>query len=71
MDKWINVKESVPKKNGVFPSANVLVYCKNGYIGLGYFHNGKMNIACDFCSEDRIITHWMPLPNPPNEVEDG
>jgi hypothetical protein len=64
--KWISVTERLPEKD-----ATVLVYCRGGIwemIGI-YSYEGE-NEWRDFlgyyCSEvtDKM-THWMPLPEPP------
>ena len=67
VQKWIPVTEKLPEESGrylctlksvLFRNSTyqmVLVYCKGG------FHDGCI------CMEN--ITHWMPLPEPPEEVE--
>ena len=76
-NSWIPVTERLPKKI----TNKVLVYCKNGYIGFGHYEefrgvtdwynleNGKPFREWDLedC-ETYEVTHWMPLPEPP-EVE--
>lgn len=75
--RWISVEEQLPEKI----TNKVLVYCKNGYIGFGHYEkfqgvedwynleSGKPFREWDLedC-ETYEVTHWMPLPEPP-EVE--
>ncbi len=58
--KWISVKDRLPENN-----VEVLTYGKsdieieNFLNSVFYFHDD----GCDF--PDMTITHWMPLPKPP------
>lgn len=65
--EWTSVKDKdkLPKEKDNFPSDLVLVAFDDGEIRVGYCHKGEMKISCNSCSEDRYITHWMPLPEPP------
>lgn len=72
--KWIPVTERLPEEEEL-----VLILCKNGAMFVGYC--GKQ--YCDYERRWRIktalnstkllnkgrVTHWMPLPEPPAEVE--
>ena len=71
--EWISVEDKLPN-----PLENVLVYSPmdvfpylitSGFCGITgsgtYWYcggHGKVNI------KDNVITHWMPLPEPPKEV---
>lgn len=76
--KWIPVTERLPEKI----TNKVIVLCKNGYRGFGHHENYKgkqtwYNLESDkpFTDwdlencESYDVTHWMPLPEPPKEVE--
>lgn len=84
MSEWISVKDRLPElpnANGTFFSEYVLVFADcNGSVGCAigfYAHNapfqadywvGWMGLTPLWkCT----VTHWMPLPEPPKEVEDG
>ena len=64
-DKWISVKDTLPE-----PGTDVLTYVQvaddESRIGAAHFDRGVwwdaiFNVACE------AVTHWMPLPKPPNE----
>lgn len=75
VNEWILASEP-PKKI----TNKVIVLCKNGYRGFGHYEDykgkqtwynleiGKPFTDWDFedC-ESYEVTHWMPLPNPPEE----
>jgi hypothetical protein len=67
--KWISVKDRLPSSDGNSPSESVLVYCTINGVRVGYLHQEKMKIQCGYCSEEMNITHWMTLPEVPNEVD--
>jgi len=58
-NRWISVNDRLPEKYGEYfcstkarPHGWVVVYAKVGWI----------------CSDDYPVTHWMPLPEPPEDV---
>lgn len=59
--KWISVKDRLPEKSYV----DVLVLRRNGMVKIGYYrkYDRYGNEVNNFNISD--ITHWMPLPNPP------
>lgn len=73
MDNWINVEVSVPKMetDGGYQndsSAQVLVY--NGGFVIGYYNIPVDRRRKPYWKDeqgDKIygVTHWQPLPNPP------
>lgn len=82
---WIPVSERLPGKNGdylVFIRSpfggwrEVAGFAKDGGEVNEYDLGGCENVWYDYDSEYGYIafesvTHWMPLPNPPKEVENG
>ena len=67
MDEWISVKDRLPESD-----VYVFVFLRNrdGYRYKYAFarHFGRRWIRSD---NRYFVTHWMPLPEPPKEVEDG
>ena len=74
---WISVNDRLPKNM----ANKVLVCCKNGYVGFGHYEKFRGNEVWYNLENDRPftdwnlddcetyeVTHWMPLPEPP-EVE--
>jgi hypothetical protein len=58
MNKWISVKDKLPKNYHT-----VLTYDGDGCVILCYVGNGQFIKRF----EDYIPTHWMPLPEPPKD----
>lgn len=76
MSEWISVKDRLPEKI----ANKVIVCCKNGYVGFGHYEkfNGfqtwyNLESQKPFTDwdlkncETYEVTHWMPLPQPPEE----
>lgn len=59
VNKWISVKDRLPEK---MPDEYLVV--NNGAVGLAIYHDGLWISP----SRSANITHWMPLPEPPEEV---
>ena len=63
--EWISVKDALPKDNEY-----VLVYdSNNGFYNIDCFYNGDWLEIHDYWTEDVKVTHWMPLPEPPDMVD--
>lgn len=74
VQQWISVKDRFPRSM----ANKVLVYVQHedlvGYIGFGHyekFHGEEMWYDLErgeqFAKNGYIVTHWMPLPEPPKE----
>lgn len=63
MNDWISVKERTPERGGQY-----LTWCR--------YRDGdtamKIKLWKDgaFTSEAKAVTHWMPLPEPPEDPDD-
>ena len=64
MSNWISVEDRLPKRQ-----ENVLVASKHGFVCIASLTNNHSNNK--FYDGDSLainsITHWMPLPEPPNK----
>lgn len=56
VDGWISVDERLPEKG-----VKVLICWDTGYVNIG-----DRFLICQYLN-DKEITHWMPLPEPPEE----
>lgn len=70
---WISVKERLPEQTD--PAQKVLFITKTGGVFIGCYYKAS---ACDqfdgwysMCVRVDNVTHWMPLPEVPEEVDDG
>ena len=71
LNEWISVKDKLPEKDGNY----IVTACDEGCsAGEGIWHSTVVVVAeCykgswtwyDEYSLEGIVTHWMPLPNPP------
>ena len=69
---WISVKDRLPEVDDCYDGANVLVCLYDGEITVDYYQpapNDVNRVPFDrygwgTYSED-AVTHWMPLPEPP------
>jgi len=69
-NEWISVKERLPE-----PKQRILAHTIYGYITITHYNLldtdgdliGFFFINSQFASiQSSVITHWMPLPEPPN-----
>ena len=67
MAEWIPVTERLPQIG-----RNVLIFSIKGYCAEGYF-NGSGWSQYRWCAwiNPQEVTHWMPLPEPPEEGADN
>ena len=66
MNEWISVKDRLPKND----SGTVFVYGPWGIaecFALARWYNGEWNeLDSGYTLHD--VSHWMPLPEPPEEI---
>ncbi len=72
MSEWISVKDRLPDESGRYLVANF----EHDYVAVLHFsmRHGMFNSFDEFspmAASDRAIpiTHWMPLPEPPEKVQ--
>jgi len=66
MDKWISVKDRLPEKAD-WRGDLVLVYTEEGYIHTGLYEGELADEWPYKFNDSGYITHWMPLPEPPEK----
>ena len=59
---WISIKERLPEK-----VCDCLVYDSWGYYWISHFTKKTKFLDDDCVFTDETITHWMPLPEPPEK----
>ena len=65
MTDWISVKDRLPEKTGSYLVFRNIGYGKQFFsIGIRLFYEQ----APEAFTMDKSVTHWMPLPDPPEEV---
>ena len=64
--EWISVEERLPEENGEY-----LVYTKYGWFDVERFKlwDDDDTDGGYWWEYEGIVTHWMPLPEPPTEKE--
>lgn len=77
IQRWIPVEERLPEEGSFVLGAQYdRIAPEDGY-EVEYFLYGSKNVYNgslwyswpDNGGEDMVVTHWMPLPEPPKEVE--
>lgn len=61
---WIPVTERLPQDG-----AEVLAWSRKGFAYVDWFIDGKWQVNGLVDGKHEVVTHWMPLPDPPEEVE--
>lgn len=62
--EWISVKDRMPE-----PHTNVLFFGRYGFF-IGWYSHLMKKWRSDEYGEVQEVTHWMPLPNPPEATND-
>lgn len=62
--KWIPVEERLPERD-----TEVLVYAYNHNIWVWEYHGNAWEAEDGYYHELDVVTHWMPLPEPPKDGE--
>lgn len=63
--QWVSVKDQLPEEHCFV----LVAYSDKEFgrdVGMGMVHNGKL-MLCDGLAKPGSMTHWMPLPEPPEE----
>lgn len=63
-NRWISTHERFPEKG-----QRCLIYPVDGKSEVAYLENGKFVFWDGACTDANKITHWIPLPVLPEEVE--
>ena len=61
VQEWISVKDGLPESG----KESVLIGLRWGEVDIGWCEDGRWRSEFVNEYEDREVTHWMPLPNPP------
>lgn len=62
-EQWISVKDRLPEKDGKY-----LCVWQGRSINTGMFTNGHFRLYGEV--KDKLVSHWMSLPEPPKEELD-
>ena len=71
MSDWISVKEQQPDRKGIYLARlsdgvySILGYCNCTDGDMIWFEEGQENDLIEVTN----VTHWMPLPEPPEDGE--
>lgn len=63
MDDWISMRDKKPDK-----ISGLLVYGPLMGITAAHYNDNSGEFYCKTFNITEYVTHWMPLPNPPEEV---
>ncbi len=72
MSEWINVKDRLPQDK----TETIIIFSDGFCVYFGRYYDGdsfdgeplfKVESSNGHIFRDSEVTHWMPLPEPPNE----
>jgi hypothetical protein len=70
---WISIKDRLPEEDGIYLTYGLChdektysVVTSDWYNGNWYFDHSDLHYSED--EKDKYITHWMPLPKPPEDT---
>lgn len=68
---WISATEKLPEENGKYIVNACYDIWNNTVVMVAEYYSGSRTWydECCECSLEGIVTHWMPLPEPPEENE--
>lgn len=68
--RWIPVTERLPDENGKYIVNACYDIWDSTIVMVAEYYSGSRTWydECCECSLEGIVTHWMPLPEPPEEV---
>jgi len=70
MSQWISVEDRLPEKDGAY--LTILDGRGHGYYGHPEITYGSHDWHCFWNARGAmIVTHWMPLPEPPERSKDN
>ena len=67
--QWISVEEELPPENGK-TQQSISVWATNGLMSGEFRYNFDTKTWTDMWGDPFDITHWMPLPTPPQRKEE-
>ena len=67
--KWVSVFDRLPPP-AKWSGDRVLVYTEEGYIHTGLYEGENCDEWFDKFNDSGYITHWMPLPEPPEKNDE-
>ena len=75
MSKWISVKDRLPEDGEYVLAYTIPAFhpignevCKFMCDEVGNYDTGHFRLAHS-ADKRNLVTHWMPIPNPPEETE--
>lgn len=68
--RWIPVSERLPERGELVLTANKFDGVNYSYLTNSGDWYSANNIRYDSWTRESYVTHWMPLPKPPEEVEE-